>query len=243
MIRAGLTADEVAERAGWAVEKVHRYEVPILAEREHVAGLARQVRLRSRGAHGGAATLGARVAERLRSRELDPEATEWDSRRTDRGAWTVLVLFNAGGRQREAAWDFDPLARTVVARDDEARWLSEDEDIQSPGPIAAPHLAALTGPAQVYDVEAEGGIDSRRQGSPAEPAEPVEPVDLMEAIRERSAARGRRRRGRGADVPGIDDAPEGALPLENLTRRPPGMRRHPPPMVTRGTIRGQAFVR
>ncbi|HET6666227.1 MAG TPA: septation protein SepH [Intrasporangium sp.] len=235
MIRAGLSAEEVAERAGWAVEKVHRYEVPILAEREHVAGLARQVRLRSRGASGGAATLGARVAERLRSRELDPEATQWDSRRTDRGVWTVVVLFNAGGRQREAAWDFDPLARTVVARDDEARWLSEDEDIAPPGPIPAPHLAALTGPAQVYDVEAEGGIASRRRGRPTESAESAEsagaagaagaaeaakPVDLMEAIRERSAARGRRQRGRGADVPGIEDAPEGALPLENLTRGP-----------------------
>jgi hypothetical protein len=133
------------------------------------------------------------------------------------------VLFNAGGRQREAAWDFDPLARTVVARDDEARWLSEDEDSAPPGPIPAPHLAALTGPAQVYDVEAEGGIASRRRGRPTEAAEAAgaaEPVDLMEAIRERSAARGRRRRGRGADVPGIEDAPEGALPLENLTRGP-----------------------
>ena len=30
MIRAGLTAEEVAERAGWPVEKVHRYEGPIL---------------------------------------------------------------------------------------------------------------------------------------------------------------------------------------------------------------------
>ena len=63
MIRAGMTAEEVAERAGWPVEKVHRYEGPILAEREHVAGLARQVRLRPRGgSHGAAQTLDARVA-------------------------------------------------------------------------------------------------------------------------------------------------------------------------------------
>ena len=220
MIRAGLTAEEVAERARWDVEKVHRYEVPILAEREHVAGLAQKVRLRSRGAHGGASTLGARVAERLRSRELDPEATQWDSRRTDRGAWTVVLLFNAGGRQREAAWDFDPLARTVVARDDEARWLSEDEDLELPGSLPAPHVPAVARSATVYDVEAEGRVTSRRQARTGQSAEPGEPVDLMEAMRERSAARGRRRRGRGADVPGIDDAPEGALPLENLTRTP-----------------------
>ncbi len=42
LIRSGLSAEEVAERAGWTVEKVHRYEGPILAEREHVASLARR---------------------------------------------------------------------------------------------------------------------------------------------------------------------------------------------------------
>ena len=44
LIRAGSSAEEVAERSGWSVEKVRRYEGPILAEREHVAGLARGVR-------------------------------------------------------------------------------------------------------------------------------------------------------------------------------------------------------
>jgi hypothetical protein len=227
MVRAGLSAEEVAERAGWTVEKVHRYEGPILAEREHVANLARQVRLRARtGGASAAPTLGARVADRLRSRELDPDSTTWDSRRSDRGVWTVVLFFSAGGRQREALWDFDPLARTVVARDDEARWLSEDEDVQSPGPIPAPHLAAPARPSRVYDVEAEGGIAGASRGRAAGPVNPPEnqpvnqPVDLMEAMRERSAQRVRRRRGRGADVPGLDTAPEDALPLEDLARAP-----------------------
>src|SRR5450759_1969271 len=48
LIRAGASAEEAAERAGWPVDKVHRYEGPILAEREHVAGLARTARLRAR---------------------------------------------------------------------------------------------------------------------------------------------------------------------------------------------------
>src|SRR5665647_2003911 len=47
LIRAGASTDEAASRAGWSVEKVHRYEGPILAEREHVAGLAQRARLRS----------------------------------------------------------------------------------------------------------------------------------------------------------------------------------------------------
>ena len=96
MIRAGLSADEVAERAGWPVEKVHRYEGPVLAERGHVVGLARQVRLRSRGpSHGPAATLESRIGERLRSREIDPAAVSWDSRRADRGDWVVSLTFCA----------------------------------------------------------------------------------------------------------------------------------------------------
>ena len=215
MIRAGMTAEEVAERAGWPVEKVHRYEVPILAEREHVAGLAQQVRLRARGgAPGGAPTLEARVTERLRSREIDTASARWDSRRADKGVWTVLLHFNAGGRRREAAWEFDLLARTVTAVDDEARWLSEDEDTQLPGPIPAPHLASATRPGSVYDVEAEGGIGAgsrRRDG---------DTVDLMAAMRERSSQRGRRRRPRAAEVPGIEHAPEEALPLEELAVDP-----------------------
>ncbi|MGO4598761.1 septation protein SepH [Terrabacter sp. 2RAF25] len=240
MIRAGMTAEEVADRAGWSVEKVHRYEGPILAEREHVAGLARQTRLRPRGgSHGAAPTLDARVTERLRSREIDGGSARWDSRRTDKGAWTVLLFFNAGGRQREAAWQFDALARTLSAVDDEARWLSEDEDVQSPGPIPAPHLSAPARPSRVYDLEAEGGITAptprRREG---------ETVDLMAAMRERSAQRGRRRRPKSAEVPGLDSAPEEALPLEELAgdhrdQLPPPAHTHPeddPEVVKTGSV-------
>lgn len=243
MIRAGMSPEEVAERAGWTVEKVHRYEGPILAERAHVAGLARLVRLRARGVGQSASpTLGDRVEERLRSRELDPAAVAWDSHRADRSSWVVVLRFVAGGREREAAWDFDPLARTVVARDDEARWLSEDEDTQSTGPIPAPHLnlpatssrpaarpAARTAesrartastppsrPSAVYDVDAEGGL-----GSVAE-RKAADTLDLMEAMRERSQQRGRRRRPRATDVPALEHAPEEALPLEELAQEPVG---------------------
>ncbi|WP_323098626.1 septation protein SepH [Intrasporangium sp. YIM S08009] len=230
MIRAGLSAEEVAERAGWAVEKVHRYEGPILAEREHVAGLARQARLRARGAsHGGSPTLDARVSERLRSREIDLGSVRWDSRRTEAGTWTALLRFTAGGREREAAWHYDPLSRTVTVLDDEARWLSEDEEQQAPGPIPAPHLSASTRPSRVYDVEAEGGVSEPRDTGETRRATGVsasarrregETVDLMAAMRERSAQRRGRRRPRAAEVPGLEDVPEEALPLEELARDP-----------------------
>ena len=234
MIRAGLSAEDVADRSGWTVEKVHRYEGPILAEREYVAGLARAVRLRGRSGGGSSTpTLAARVSARLSGRGVDPAAALWDSARNESGEWTVVVTFPAGGREREAHWHFDVQARTVIAADDEARWLSEEDTGDGSSPLPTPHLAP--GPARattVYDVEAEGGV----QAAPRRTAPPrtEEPVDLMTAMRERASHRGRpRRRGKAsaAHTPG-DEAPrEDALPLEDLAYDPETM---PPPPAARG---------
>ncbi|MBW3086150.1 hypothetical protein KEM60_02361 [Austwickia sp. TVS 96-490-7B] len=131
MIRAGATAEEAAERAGWTVEKVHRYDGPILAEREYIAESAGRSRLRSR--QGGAeTTLSARVTERLTSRGVPADAVVWDSWRSEDGAWTVVAAFAAGGRARQASWSYSRQTGTVHALDDEALWLSADDDSESP---------------------------------------------------------------------------------------------------------------
>ena len=231
LIRAGASAEEAADRAGWSVDKVHRYEGPILAERENVAGLARKARLRARtGASGGSApTLSARVAERLKGRGVGMTEASWDSWRAEDGPWTVVLTFAAGGRQRQASWSFDLADRTVSAVDDEARWLSEEVQ-PARGPIPAPHLDPPPVRAtKVYDLEAEGGL---RPAARTEHQD--EPLDLMTAMRERSTARGRRKPGarRGSakapnNVPGAGDrAPDQALPLEDLAYDPETM---PPP--------------
>ena len=231
LIRAGLSAEEVADRAGWSVEKVRRYEGPILAEREHVAGLAQGVRLRgSTSSSAGASTLAARVGQRLSGRGVDPSTAQWDAARGERGDWTVLVTFPAGGRERQARWSFDVKARTVLAADDEARWLSEED---SGSTLPTPHLVTPQArPSTVYDVEAEGGLSSTghlRQGRPGAD----EPLDLMSAMRERAAHRGRSRRRKGpASQTPLDDAPrEDALPLEDIAFDPETMA---PPPAARG---------
>ncbi len=232
LIRAGASAAEAAERAGWSVEKVHRYEGPILAEREHVAGLALQTRLRTRtsASHGGTAqTLAARVNQRLKGRGVDPASSSWDAWRGDDGPWTVVLTFAAGGRQRQAAWSFDLADRAVSAVDDEARWLSEEEQLAA-GPIPAPHLASASARAtKLYDLEAEGGLKAS-----AEFDHDDEPIDLMTAMRERTTARSRRQPGsrRGSpqapnNVPRAGErAPDETLPLEDLAYDPQTM---PPP--------------
>ena len=217
LIRAGASTDEAASRAGWSVEKVHRYEGPILAEREHVAGLAQGARLRARtgGSSGGSApTLSARVTERLKARDVEVTDASWDSWRTEGGPWTVVLTFAAGGRQRQASWSFDLADRTVSAVDDEARWLSEEVQ-EAKGPIPAPKpRPASVRDTTVYDVEAEGGLRP-----PARDEHQDDPLDLMTAMRKRSTARGRRRPGGRSASSGSPKAATTVRPM--LTRHCP----------------------
>lgn len=205
LVRRGLAAEEVAELAGWTVEKVQRFEGPILAEREYVVTLAQRVPVDSRP--GDRTSLLSRVDERLRERSVDPTSAAWDSYRQEDGQWKVTVAFAAGGRQRVAAWGFDAGAVAVSATNDEARWLSEDDGA---GPIPAAHVAkAARGRAAagaVFDVEADGGV----QDPPA--PRPDDAVDLMSAMREHSSRgrKGRRRPSGRRTTKAHDDA----LPIE-----------------------------
>lgn len=151
LIRSGLSTQEVADRSGWTVEKVRKFEVPVLAEREYVANLAR-------GANPGRdgrtpMTLEGRARERLRQRGVSLEHLAWDSARAEAGVWTVQLVFPAGGRERTAQWRFDPKARYLRAVNDDARWLSEDDDPEHGLPT--PHRAGSDDPRdQVFDIEA-----------------------------------------------------------------------------------------
>ncbi|GAB97817.1 hypothetical protein BJY21_000147 [Kineosphaera limosa] len=138
MIRAGASAQEAAERAGWSVEKVHRYEGPILAERAHIARLAGDAHVPTHGSDP--VTLGERVERRLESRGVPSEQVEWDSWRSEDGQWTVELGFPAGGRRRVASWFFSRSGMTVTPVDDEARWLTGDD---SPGQPQAPRGRTL----------------------------------------------------------------------------------------------------
>lgn len=224
MVRAGQTSEEISERTGWEAQRVQRYETPILAEREHVAALARATPVRTHDRAGTPPTLESRAAERLEARGVPAEKVSWDATRPEGGRWTVVVTFVAGQRDRQASWTFDPSARSLDALDDEARWLSEDE-------VTLPRDAAAS---TIFG----GSLDG--------------PDDLMASMRERSRKRGRSRRARTADdesgapaaaaltptiqtgggtdgsadpssVPGRGDFPDEALPLEDFPYDPATM--------------------
>ncbi|MFD0637529.1 septation protein SepH [Catenulispora yoronensis] len=109
-MRSGATAQEVADACGISVERIRRFEGPILAERAFMAEKAQNTQVRRQGENHGQ-KLGEIVAERLAKRGAEDGATvRWDSWRREDGTWTVQAIYRISGETYEALWAFDPRA-------------------------------------------------------------------------------------------------------------------------------------
>ncbi len=133
-IRAGDPPETVAALAQVSVDKIMPYVVPVLAERQHIAELARRSHVRRKGADGPSRTLGDVVAERLQGRGVDALAAEWDAWRREDGRWAVQASYHSGERERSALFIFDAVGRYSLADDDEAKWLTGERQSTSKGP-------------------------------------------------------------------------------------------------------------
>ncbi|WP_446462950.1 septation protein SepH [Streptomyces sp. BRA346] len=142
-IRAGATAEEVAQMAGIPVDRVRRFEGPVLAERAFMAERARKTPVRRPGENTGP-QLGEAVAERLLLRGAEKDTAQWDSWRRDDGTWEVLLVYRVAGEPHSASWTYDPPRRLVQAVDDEARTLiGEADDTPEPSFPFVPRIARL----------------------------------------------------------------------------------------------------
>lgn len=217
MIRAGATADEVSARTGWDLDKIARFEGPVLAEREHIASRAQGVRMRGTNQAGSPETLAQRASTRLNGRGVEPASVSWDARRDAEGQWTVSTAFTAGGRERTATWWFDLAGMSVVAKNDEAKWLSEADTPAGPVPTTVHR------PTAVFDVVEEE--------TKVERATRANTDDLIASMREHSGAKSRRRGGRrkGRSSEPTPTVTEDALPLDTGEDElpPPARGTHP----------------
>jgi hypothetical protein len=180
-IRSGASAEEVAQMAGIPVDRVRRFEGPVLAERAFMAERARKTPLRRQGESTGP-QLGDAVAERMTLRGAEKDSAQWDSWRRDDGTWEVLLVYRAGGAPQSASWTYDPPRRLVQANDDEARTLiGESPDRPEPSFPFVPRIARLprdrAEPGAVREREERPGALSTATGVLREPREPREPVE------------------------------------------------------------------
>lgn len=171
-IRAGETADGIADAAGVPVERIRWFEGPVLAERAYRAQEAQSAMVRRPGDSGPGPRLGEVVTQRLTALGSNAEDATWDSTKRSDGSWQVQLVFAAGGRSRTAAWVYDPRRRHATPADDEAARLSLPEaDLP---PLPAPS-GAVRGEATVTQLQpriAPSGPPTRpvRRQAPESPA-------------------------------------------------------------------------
>ncbi|MEV7416102.1 septation protein SepH [Streptomyces sp. NPDC089919] len=182
-IRAGASAEEVAQLAGIPVDRVRRFEGPVLAERAFMAERARKTPVRRPGESAGP-QLGEAVQERLSLRGAEKDTVQWDSWRRDDGTWEVLLVYRVAGEPHSASWSYDPPRRLVQAVDDEARSLiGESDDLPAPEPSFpfVPRIARLP-----RDRPLDRALDRQMPAiAPAPPApEPEEERDSLTSLLE-----------------------------------------------------------
>ncbi|MGO4229688.1 septation protein SepH [Arthrobacter sp. YAF34] len=168
-IRNGATAAEVAELSGIPLERVQRYEGPVLAEREYIAQQARKVEVASpvsghdmyRSVFGdNPASLSDMVEHRLRAYGVEPSTLEWDSWRRPDGSWNVVARFEpapggpAGiGEEPPAMWTFHPARKSLQNANRWAQQLSELEPLE--GPVPTRRLTAVSDRPFDFETDAE----------------------------------------------------------------------------------------
>jgi len=222
-IRAGETADEIADAAGVPVERVRWFEGPVLAERAYKAQEAQSAMVRRPGDSGPGPTLGEVVTERLTALGTSTEDAHWDSVKRHDGSWQVQLLYSANGRARTAEWVYDPRRRHATPDGDEAARLSLPESDLPPEPEEVRAEATVT-PLQPR--LASPGVQSprpaRRVAEPPRPQAP--PSHPSRAGRDRPDTSSHpSTRGRAAQKPRRAAGPA----PEPVTEHPPAAERRP----------------
>ncbi|MGH3305942.1 MAG: septation protein SepH, partial [Streptosporangiaceae bacterium] len=185
-IRAGETAEEIADAAGIPPDRVRRFEGPVLAERQYRAQEAQRATIRGHGESGPGPRLGDIMAERLSGVGAHADSTEWDSRKRPDGNWQVQLQFTIGGRTAIAEWIYDPRRRHVIPDDEQAIRLCLPPDEWAAINVADRNRATATvtpiGSRQHAsysdygrDFERRGGLTASR-GRDASPAAATESV-------------------------------------------------------------------
>ncbi len=198
-IRAGESAADVAEASGIPLERVRRYEGPVLAEREHMAAMARRTAMHaSIPNERPAPLLGDVLAQRLRERGIDPDTASWDSWRREDGRWQVAVAHrpaaahapaesnpagsgdevgseDSAGATERALFLLDPTRRTVSPDNDNARLLVAEQ--------------------QTLAAEAMAGLRPRMSGLADEGGDQDAAIDIGSGVIDRASAGGAGPRG------------------------------------------------
>lgn len=217
-IRAGDTADEIAEATGIPIERVRWFEGPVLQERGYMVQQAQRVPVRRAHDSTPGPPLGEIVEERLRDHNIDPQEAVWDSWKRENGTWRVRVHFQVASRPHAAEWVFHPSRRHISPVDDEAARLSSIDPVPAGDTVTplAPRRAAAPEPEPAPEPVPEPVPEpAPEQAPPARAADegaPAAAAPTHPAQDAQPAQRPTRKSGRGrrSSVPSWDEIMFGA---------------------------------
>lgn len=171
-IRAGDSAEELARAAGVPVERIRRFEGPVLRERAHMAEQARACALPKRLPDDPAVPLEVLVDSRLAQLGADPDSVRWDAWRRDDTTWLIRLEYQAAGHGHLAQWTFEPAGRVLRCYGLAAESLcgltrSAEQPAPAPALHAVPRAAIPdAGAPQPAAVRGAHGLDERPGAAP-----------------------------------------------------------------------------
>jgi hypothetical protein len=172
LLRAGQSAQQVADHFGVDVGFIEKFQVPVVAELQHMVDLAQRVPLGYSEDDAEVTTFGDIILHRLVTRQATN--TVWRSWREQDGRWTVQVSFDATGGHHDARWFFDARRQQLEPANDDASTLSTAQDLT---PIEdVPRL-------RVVDAATTPEKYARQTGEPLPTPEPSDAGPARPALR------------------------------------------------------------
>ncbi|WP_010202741.1 septation protein SepH [Salinibacterium sp. PAMC 21357] len=247
-IRAGMSAQDVANVTGADLEYILRFEGPVMAEREFVIKSAQGVAVHVAGETDSltsSRTFGSAIHDRLA--ELGAVDEHWASWKDPETGWVVKLAFTASDIGHDARWQFDPKRQSLAPLNNEAKTLSQQGEVVG---ALIPRLRAVasvdnTAEAARFDSGAFDIDDLHDEPASIRPAElPVmrdrtaeagvgnQTADLLDALRRRRGER------EPANFDAADDEEASSTshePSMRLLNPPAAEQRHDapaPPQVT-----------
>lgn len=149
-VRAGDSAEAIADQYGVDLAKVLRFAFPVLEERSRIASEARRARARGGPGEGRPVVFGDFVDLRLGTLDVTAASVRWDARRRADGEWVVRASWPLDEQTHAAEWIFHRTTRSVTAADQLGAELLSDRPLKPTAPPARIGLAvAPESPADV----------------------------------------------------------------------------------------------
>lgn len=122
LLRAGMSAQTIAEKYAVSLDKISLFEGPILAERNWKAEQMRNFQI---GEAPDSPRLSEIAIDRLAARGVATATIRWDAYREERSSWHLVLHFVQDAQKYHATWEANLSTQKLKAVDEEARWLSE----------------------------------------------------------------------------------------------------------------------